>query len=132
MGYLLDTNICIYLIKHRPPQVRARFEQVPLGHIGVSSITLAEMQYGVEKSQSRERNRQALQQFFAVLKVHPFDEAASQQYGKIRALLEKKGTPIGSLDTLIAAHALSLDLTLVTNNLKEFQRVPDLRIENWV
>ncbi len=132
MSYLLDTNICIYLIKSRPPQVKARFEQISIGQIGISSITLAELQYGVEKSQATTRNQLALNQFIATLQVHPFGEAATLQYGQIRTYLEKQGTPIGALDTLIAAHAMSLGLTLVTNNLKEFQRIPGLSVENWV
>lgn len=132
MKYLLDTNICIYVIKQRPAQVKARFAQVPLGDLGISSITLAELQYGVEKSQLPAKSRQALQQFVAALEIYDFDDSATQHYGRIRTYLEQKGTPIGSLDTLIAAHALSLKATLVTNNVKEFQRVPGLTIENWL
>ncbi|GAB4429783.1 MAG: type II toxin-antitoxin system VapC family toxin [Bacteroidia bacterium] len=132
MSYLLDTNVCIYLIKHQPPQVKTRFEQVPIGEIGISSITLAELRYGAAKSQAPSRNQQALQQFTSVLAVHALDDAAAVVYGHIRASLEQKGTPIGPLDTLIAAHALSMGMVLVTNNLKEFERVPGLLLENWV
>lgn len=132
MKYLLDTNICIYLIKDKPISVRHHFEAHIIGDVGVSSITVAELQYGAEKSQQIERNLAALQQFFLPLVIADFDMAAAYRYGRIRAYLEKQGTPIGSLDMLIAAHALSLGVTLVTNNVKEFTRVPELRLENWI
>jgi tRNA(fMet)-specific endonuclease VapC len=132
VNYLLDTNICIYLIKARPREVLEEFEKHSVGEIGISSITMAELQYGAEKSRQRERNRQALEQFLAPLVVAEFDAPAAVAYGQIRALLEGRGTPVGALDTLIAAHALSLDAVLVTNNVREFARVPELQIENWV
>lgn len=131
MLYLLDTNICIYLIK-RHPNLEEKFKTLLPGDIGISSVTLAELYYGVEKSQYIERNRHALEKFILPLEVLDFDEGASLQYGKIRALLEKNGTPIGSMDLMIAAHALSLNITLITNNEREFSRVPNLKVENWL
>jgi tRNA(fMet)-specific endonuclease VapC len=131
MKYMLDTNICIYLIKQKPPQVMEEFAMLSFGDIGVSTITVAELQYGVQKSQRPEQNQQALGQFLIPLVIADFDQDAAVAYGAIRASLEQHGTPIGSLDTLIAAHALSLDATLVTNNLREFARVPDLKVVNW-
>ncbi len=132
MILLLDTSTCIYLIKEHPPEVLRRFNEYTVGDIGISSITAAELHFGVHKSQRPEENRRALQQFLLPLTVVHFDENAAAAYGHVRAQLEKQGTPIGSLDTLIAAHALSLDLLLVTNNVREFERVPDLTVENWV
>ena len=132
MKVLLDTNICIYIIKRKPLEVLQKFEAYEVGDIGISSITVAELKFGVQKSQSVEKNQQALMQFLLPLTIAKFDTAAANVYGEIRAILEKQGTPIGSLDTLIAAHALSLDLTLITNNVREFDRVPNLKLKNWV
>ena len=132
MKYLLDTNSCIYLIKRKPRQVLEKFNAHSVGEIGVSSITVAELEYGVAKSRYPTENRQALTQFLAPLVIAAFDERAAIAYGGIRAALEVQGKPIGSLDTLIAAHALSLEATLVTNNVREFSRVSGLDIENWV
>lgn len=132
MIYLLDTNICIYLIKRRPPQVLERFRRCAVGDIGLSTVTLAELQYGVAKSQFPAQNQQALDAFTLPLEVVAFDAVAAAAYGPVRATLERQGTPIGALDCLIAAHALSLGVTLMTNNSREFSRVPDLRVENWV
>ena len=132
MRYLLDTNICIYLIKKRPRQVLEKFNAYSVGEIGVSSITVAELQYGVRKSQHPVKNQQALKQFLLPLVIADFDEQAAIAYGEVRAILEAQGTPIGPLDTLIAAQAISLDVTLVTNNVKEFSRVQGLRFENWM
>ena len=129
--YLLDTRICIYIINRRPFEVFARFEGLKVGQVAISSITGAELAFGVEKSGSR-RNRQALDKFLAPLDIVPFDEEAMRAYGARRAHLEGQGTPIGSMDTLIAAQALALGATLVTNNGREFQRVPGLAVENWV
>jgi tRNA(fMet)-specific endonuclease VapC len=128
---LLDTNICIHVINARPPAVLERFRQHRMGEIGVCSVVAAELAYGVAKSGST-RNRQALEMFLAPLVILPFDEAAVWVYGDLRAELERKGTPIGSLDTMIAAHALSQQSRLVTNNTREFARVPGLALENWV
>lgn len=131
MKYILDTNICIYIIKQRPAQVFAKFRTLPLGSVGISSITLAELAYGVKKSARPEKNQTALDRFLVPLDVIGFDYRAAREYGTIRAQLERLGTPIGALDMLIAAHVKSLDLTLVTNNEKEFKRVQGLTIENW-
>jgi len=132
MKLMLDTNICIYLIKQHPPSVLKRFLSHPVGDIGISSITVAELDYGVSKSRHATKNRVALAQFLSPLAVASFDREAGAVYGRLRATLEQKGTPIGAMDLLIAAHALSLDVRLVTNNAREFRRVPGLRVENWV
>ena len=132
MEYLLDTNICIYIIKQKPVNVLRKFEALSIGSVAISTITLAELNFGVMKSSDPVKNQAALDKFLTPLEILNFDFPATIEYGKIRAALEQKGTPIGSLDTFIAAHARSLNLTLVSNNEKEFQRVPDLAIENWV
>ena len=131
MTYLLDTNICIYIIKKKPARVLQTLQTLQLAEVGISSITVAELRYGVEKSKYGARNRRAVEQFLTPLMIADFDAHAAQVYGRIRADLESKGTPIGPLDTLIAAHALSLNVTLVTNNTKEFLRVPGLKVVNW-
>ena len=132
MKVMLDTNICIYIIKQRPPAVIERFARFPVGDVGISIITLAELEYGASKSSHPKRNREALELFISPLEVAAFDRPAAVTYGKIRTVLEKKGKPIGSMDLLIAAHALSLDVRLITNNVAEFTRVPELSLENWV
>jgi len=132
MRVTLDTNICIYLIKQRPESLLARFRSFPVGNIGVSVITLAELQYGVSKSSQPKGNREALEQFLSPLEVAAFDRQATVAYGTLRAALERKGRPIGAMDLLIAAHALSLGVRLVTNDEKEFRHVPGLRVENWI
>lgn len=132
MKFLLDTNICIYIIKQKPVEVLNKFKAYDVGDIAISSVTVAELEFGVQKSQFPKKNQQALAQFLIPLNVVAFDRPAAIVYGKIRSDLEKQGIPIGSLDTLIAAHALSLQITLVTNNVKEFNRVPNLKLENWV
>jgi tRNA(fMet)-specific endonuclease VapC len=128
---LLDTNICIYIINAKPPAVLERFKNYRLGEIGLCSVVAAELAFGVAKSGSA-RNRQALEMFLAPLTILPFDEPAAWAYGDLRAELERRGTPIGSLDTMIAAHALSQQATLITNNSREFALVPSLHLENWV
>ncbi|MES2129101.1 MAG: type II toxin-antitoxin system VapC family toxin [Pseudomonadota bacterium] len=130
MKYLLDTNICIYLINQRPKTVPESFNRHALSDIVISSITVAELEFGVAKGTSI-KYRKALNNWLPTFAKSAFDAAAARHYGPLRAALEAKGTPIGPLDTLIAAHALSLDVTLVTNNVREFSRVPGLRIENW-
>lgn len=132
MNYLLDTNICIYLIKKKPPKVFQKFKAHTVGEIGVSAITVAELQYGAHKSRQPAQNQRALDQFLIPLTIVDFDYQATLAYGRTRAALEAQGNPIGPLDTLIAAHALSLNATLITNNTREFARVPDLRLTNWV
>lgn len=129
--FLLDTNICIYIINTRPPQVLERFRREAIGDIGISAITAAELAYGVAKSGSA-KNRAALEKFLAPLEIAAFDTEVFWHYGEIRTELERRGLPIGSLDNLLAAHALALDTTLVTNNKAEFERVPGLKVENWV
>jgi len=128
---LLDTNICIHVINAKPPEVLERFRKYRMGEIGLCSVVAAELAYGVAKSGSA-RNRDALEMFLAPLIILPFDVAALWVYGDLRAELERKGTPIGALDTMIAAHALSNKSILVTNNSREFARVPGLALENWV
>ena len=131
MKFMLDTNICIELIRRRSPNILLRLQQCSPGDVGMSSITLAELEFGVHKSRMPDRNKLALAEFAAPLEILTFDDLAAASYGELRALLERQGQPIGSMDTLIAAHALSRGLTLVTNNEREFRRVPGLRITNW-
>jgi tRNA(fMet)-specific endonuclease VapC len=131
MKWMLDTNICIDIIKERPRSVLDRFKGHTVGDIGVSVVTLAELEYGVSASSRPARNREALDQFVSPLEVAPFDRDATAAYGRLRAALEKKGQMIGSMDLLIAAHAVSLDVRLVTHNAREFGRVPGLKIEDW-
>lgn len=132
MRYMLDTNICIYVIKHKPESVFRKLKKIKPEDVCISSITYAELAYGVEKSAQPERNRLALSMMLSSIEIVAFDDAAADEYGEIRAGLERKGTPIGSLDILIAAHARSLGCTLVTNNTKEFCRVEGLEVVNWV
>lgn len=131
MQYLLDTNICIYLIKQKPPKVLAQFKTLALSDIGISSITIAELEYGVCKSQQQEKNHNALMQFLIPLEIVEFEQSAATIYGSIRSDLENRGLVIGAMDMLIAAHALSLGVTLVSNNLREFSRIANLSLENW-
>jgi len=128
---MLDTNICIYLINDRPASVRKRLEALKPGDAGVSSITVAELAYGVAKTRSA-RNRAALEGFLLALEIADFGLDAAMAYGDVRTGVEQKGTPIGPLDVEIAAHAIALDVILVTNNQREFSRVAGLRCENWV
>lgn len=132
MKLMLDTNICIALIKRKPKEILDRFSLYQVGDICISSVTLAELRYGVAKSLFQEKNQAALDEFIMSLEVVSFDENAALVYGNLRAMLEKQGTPIGSLDTMIGAHALSLNLTIVTNNTKEFNRIPDLKVVDWL
>ena len=129
--YLLDTNICIYLINKKPESLISRLKRVMKSGVGLSSITLSELEYGVQKSQRPQENAVNLVRFLLPFEILPFDEKAAEAYGIIRADLERHGRVIGNMDMLIAAHAKSLDTTLVTNNEKEFRRIPDLCIENW-
>ena len=131
MRYMLDTNICIYAIKHRPPQVLERLKEHEPSEICISAITYAELVHGVEKSAAVEKNRLALTLLLSNIEIIDFDSNAADEYGNIRAALEKAGTPIGPLDMMIAGHARSLSYTVVTNNVREFERVSGLRIENW-
>jgi tRNA(fMet)-specific endonuclease VapC len=131
LKYLLDTNICIYVIKKQPPRVIERIQGVPIEDICISTITLAELEHGVAKSAHRERNRLALLEFLTPFRILDFDPAAAQQYGHLRSDLEAHGIVIRPLDLLIAAHAQSKGLTLVTNNTRESSRIKDLEMENW-
>jgi len=131
MEFMLDTNTCVYIIKRKPPDIIERFKRTEISQIGISSITLSELAYGVAKSSRPEQNQIALTQFVAPLEILPYGDEAAQYYGDLRVYLEKQGTPVGSLDMLIAAHALSIACTLVTNNEKEFIRIPELKIDNW-
>ena len=132
MTYLLDTNICIYVIKQRPASVVKRIQSVPIEDIGISSITVAELELGVAKSDCSEENRIALLEFLSPFRILDFGQMAAHEYGIIRSTLEKEGRLIGPMDLLIAAHAVSESVVLVTNNEREFGRVPNLLIENWV
>jgi tRNA(fMet)-specific endonuclease VapC len=131
MKFMLDTNICIYIIKQKPPKVLKYFKTYSVGEIGISSITLAELRFGVAKSQYIQKNQEALDAFILPLEIADFDEKAAKFYGDIRAALEKAGEPIGSMDMLIGAHSLSLGLTLVTNNAKEFRKIKHLKVIDW-
>jgi tRNA(fMet)-specific endonuclease VapC len=130
--YLLDTNICIYIIKNKPVEVVNKLKRKMSKEIFVSSITVAELEYGVEKSSFPEKNRVALIQFLSIFKVLKFDDRDAVEFGKIKVALERSGMPIGPMDLLLAAQARSKKLILVTNNTGEFERVEGLRIEDWV
>ena len=132
LKYMLDTNICISLIRQQSPTLIQRLISYTPGEICVSSITVAELAHGVQKSNQQQKNMAALEQFLLPLEIADFDQRASIAYGVVRATLEREGNIIGTMDMLIGAHALSLDTTLVTNNIKEFQRIPDLKLEDWM
>lgn len=131
MRLMLDTNICIALIKQKPAGVLKKFNDFQVGDICISSVTLAELRYGVAKSQFQEKNQAALDGFILPLEIAVFDESAASYYGALRASLERKGTPIGAMDLMIGAHALSQNLTIVTNNVREFNRIPHLVVVDW-
>lgn len=130
--YLLDTNICIYIKNHRPPEVLARFSKLPPGKVAMSAITYGELCFGAEKSSKPKEVRQILEHLISLIPVLPLDENASLHYGKIRQHLQASGKPIGNNDLWVAAHALAGKLILLTNNVAEFERVPGLKVENWV
>lgn len=131
MKYLLDTNICIALIRQKSASALKRLAAQTPGDVGVSVITVAELQFGVAKSANPSQNQQALDQFLLPLEILDFDQHSAVVYGRIRRQLEHQGKPIGAMDLLIAAHAYSLEAILVTNNTREFARIPDLRLEDW-
>lgn len=131
MKFLLDTNICIYVMKGSFSALGERIASTSPADVGISSITAGELLFGAEKSQHRAKTKARLDSFLSNVEVLPFDQEAAKHYGPIRSALEKKGTPIGPLDVLIAAHARSLGFTLVTNNVREFNRVPGLLVVNW-
>jgi len=132
MRYMLDTNICISIIKDRPPEVMKSLRRVPVGEIGVSGIVVAELWYGVFKSTKKKENSAAIEDFLRYVAVMDWPSSAAVEYGKIRFHLQKKGLMIGAMDLLIAAHAVTLDSVLVTDNVSEFKRVPRLKVENWI
>lgn len=132
MRYLLDTNTCIYIIKHHPPEVRKRLQKIPVGNVAVSSIVVAELCYGVAQSQKRKHNQAALDDFLEYLLVLDWPAEAALPYSEVRAHLKRKGTPIGAMDLLIAVHAIAENAVLVTDNVSEFRRVPRLKVENWL
>lgn len=132
MIVMLDTDICIYIIRQKPVSVLQRFNTYAVGDIGVSSVTVAELFVGAQKSQRPAQNARAVEQFLLPLTIAPFDYDAAVAYGRVRAALEQQGMPIGALDALIAAQAISLSVTLATNNSREFRRVPGLTVEDWI
>lgn len=132
MKYLLDTNICIYALNNRPPEVLERLRAVGPKAVALSVITVLELRHGAHKSQNPEGAHDNLDRFLSPMRILPFDEEAAAKTAKLRAYLDLQGNRIGDLDSLIAGHALALDVALVSNNLKEFDRVPRLRLENWV
>jgi len=131
-NYLFDTNICIYLLNKKYEKIIDRIEQEGIENIAISSITIAELEFGIEKSLQKERNRMALMGFLLPFKIISFNQNDAYEYGIIRNDLQKKGQIIGNMDLLIGSQAISMDLTLVTNNEKEFERIEHLRIENWI
>jgi len=131
MRYLLDTNICIYIAKRKPPHALARLQQMRPGDVGMSVVTYFELIYGAWKSEATEANLAKIERLRGLIPVQPLGAEAARAYGQLRSQLEKKGAPIGAYDLLIATHALSLGLILVTNNIREFSRVASLRMENW-
>lgn len=131
MTYMLDTNICIYAMKNKPEHVLQRLKEEINDGVCISSITLAELEFGMKHSSNPTKNEQALLRFLLPFTILPFDASAAFEYGEIREYLQEKGTPIGPLDMLIAAHARSENMVLVTNNVREFERVPELEVENW-
>jgi tRNA(fMet)-specific endonuclease VapC len=131
MKWMLDTNACIAIVRRQPEAVLKRLRGKTIGQVGISCITLAELELGAAKSGRATEARSALAEFLLPLEIATFDERAAGVYGRVRAGLERKGRPIGPLDTLIAAHALSLGVVLVTNNLREFRQVSELSVETW-
>ena len=132
LRFLLDTNICIYIAKQRPPSVAKRFAKLAAGSVGMSLITFGELRYGAEKSHQRMQALDTLSRLEELIPVITPDDAVGERYGALRAHLERAGTPIGNNDLWIAAHALSLGVTLISNNTREFERVPKLKLHNWV
>jgi len=130
--YMLDTNICIYVIKRKFESVLEKIKENRVFGISISSITLSELEYGVANSMYPEKNSIALLEFLSEINIVPYDEFAAKEYGIVKTDLKRRNCIIGPLDTLIAAHAKSLNSTLVTNNMKEFSRVQGLKLENWV
>ncbi|RJQ58705.1 MAG: type II toxin-antitoxin system VapC family toxin [Desulfobacteraceae bacterium] len=132
MGYMLDTNTCINLIKHRPASIQKKLSSIAVGEVAVSSMVAAELWYGVANSRKKKENQEALEDFFHHVDVLHWPKEAARLYGEIRTELKRNGTPIGAMDLLIAVHGMFLNTILVTDNEKEFAQVPGLKIENWV
>ncbi len=132
LGYLLDTNICIYIVKKTPIQVLHKFDSLSIGEVGMSIVTYGELLYGAQKSLQQKKSMEILVELTNFIPVLPLDTDVGKYYGKIRSALEKQGKLIGNNDLWIASHALSLGVTLVTNNIKEFSRIPHLKVENWI
>jgi tRNA(fMet)-specific endonuclease VapC len=130
--YLLDTNICIFIIKKKPIEVINKLRKLIIEDVGISTITISEMEYGVSKSNRKEENKFSLAEFLAPFEIVHYDDNAAKHYGEIRAELEKQGNIIGGMDLLLAAQALASNAILVTNNTKEFKRINGLKIEDWV
>lgn len=130
--YMLDTNICIYIAKQKPISVLEKFQDLAIGEATISTITYGEMIYGAQKSQQKEKSMSIINKLANIIPPLPMPTEAGKHYGELRRELEKKGTPVGNNDLWIAAHALSLDLTLITNNLKEFSRIKHLKSANWI
>ena len=131
MRYMLDTHICIYIIRVKPVKALKKLRSFDITDIVISAITHSELDYGVTKSSRRKKNQEALNNFLSPLEIVPYDDKAAAAYGQIRSDLEKKGAIVGAIDMLIGAHAQSIPVTLVTKNLREFKRIPGLRVENW-
>ena len=132
MRYMLDTNICSYILRSRPPSVKERFDEAGPGALTISTVVLAELLFGAARHPSAVAIRREIDDLTSRLDVVPWDETAAEHYGAIRASLEKRGTPLGALDMLIAAHARSRGATLVSNDVRHFARVEGLLVENWV
>jgi tRNA(fMet)-specific endonuclease VapC len=132
MRFMLDTDSCIALVKRKSPEILRKITSLAPGEAGISAITLAELRFGVAKSAAKEQNSLALDEFLLPLEIADFDEAAADSYGSVRAVLESAGTPVGPLDVLIGAHALSLGAILVTHNTREFRRIQRLAVEDWL
>jgi tRNA(fMet)-specific endonuclease VapC len=130
--YLLDTNICIYIVNKRPAEIISRLEAYKPSEIRISAITVAEMEYGASKSQYRKKNKNALKNFLSPFEIVNFDSTDAEIYGILRAELERNGTTIGPYDMQLAAQALRADYVFVTNNVREFKKVKNLKIENWI
>lgn len=131
MRYMLDTNICSYVLRERPPSVRKRFERAGAGNLAISTVVLAELYFGAARHPKGAAIRREIDDFASRLDVLPWDEAAADHYGEVRASLERKGTPIGAMDLMIAAHARSIGATLVTNDTSHFSKVSGMKLANW-
>ncbi|MBC7541942.1 MAG: type II toxin-antitoxin system VapC family toxin [Candidatus Sericytochromatia bacterium] len=130
--WLLDTNICSYILKHRPPSVLQRFSEVGAEHLATSTVVLGGLLFGCVRHPDGERIRREVEDFVSRLQIVPWDDAAARAYGDLRAHLERSGMPVGGMDLMIGAHALALAATLVTNHVRHFERMPGLQLENWV